>query len=192
MADIKETLRLHAMWTAREEGGVRADLYGANLYGADLCEANLYGADLYGANLRGANLCEANLYGADLYGANLRGANLCGANLCEANLYGADLYGANLRGANLCWANLCGANLWSVRGNGSQIKSLQIGKYDVAYTAEVLQIGCQCKPIAKWFSMDSIPGRENDDAEWLVFRPLIKQIIEQYPATPTGKEKYNG
>jgi hypothetical protein len=42
-----------------------------------------------GANLRGANLCEA-----DLRGANLRGANLCEANLREANLRGANLRGA--------------------------------------------------------------------------------------------------
>ncbi|MDY7383450.1 pentapeptide repeat-containing protein [Acinetobacter baumannii] len=46
-----------------------ADLRGADLYGADLRGANLRGADLYGADLRGANL-----RGADLYGADLRGA----------------------------------------------------------------------------------------------------------------------
>ncbi|EDT3192685.1 pentapeptide repeat-containing protein, partial [Salmonella enterica subsp. enterica serovar Cotham] len=39
------------------------------------------GANLYGANLRGADLCDANLRGA-----NLRGADLCDANLCGANL----------------------------------------------------------------------------------------------------------
>lgn len=57
-----------------EPGGERADLRGANLYGADLSEAYLYGADLYGANLR-----EADLRGANLYGANLREAYLYGA-----------------------------------------------------------------------------------------------------------------
>ena len=117
MADIKETLRLHAMWIAGEEGGVRANLYGANLREA---------------------------------------------------------------------------NLWSARGNGSQIKSLQIGGYDVVYTAEVMQIGCQCKSIAEWFGLDSIPGYESNDLQWLAFKPLIKRIIEQYPATPTGKESQNG
>ena len=99
---------------------------------------------------------------------------------------------ADLSGADLSGANLYEANLWSVRGNGSYIKSLQIGKYDVAYTTEVLQIGCQRKPITEWFSMDSIPGHKDDDAEWLAFRPLIKQIIEQCPATPAGKENRNG
>lgn len=81
---LNEILERHVLWLHNERGGVRA-----NLYKADLCEANLRGANLREANLYGADLCEANLYGADL-----RGANLCGA-----NLYGADLREANLRGA---------------------------------------------------------------------------------------------
>jgi hypothetical protein len=88
-----------------------ADLYDANLCGANLRGANLRDANLYGANLCGANLCDANLYGADLCGANLRDADLYGANLCDANLCGANLRDANLYGADLCGANLCDANL---------------------------------------------------------------------------------
>ena len=68
----------------------------ANLSGADLSEANLYGANLSGAALYGANLSEANLGGADLHGANLGEADLGGANLYRANLRGADLGGADL------------------------------------------------------------------------------------------------
>ncbi|EHM1667731.1 pentapeptide repeat-containing protein [Salmonella enterica subsp. enterica serovar Oranienburg] len=81
-ADLSKILEEHKVWiTSMRESGSRADLCGANLYGADLCGANLYGADLYGAdlcdaNLHGANLCDANLHGADLCGANLRGADL--------------------------------------------------------------------------------------------------------------------
>ncbi|EID8270276.1 pentapeptide repeat-containing protein, partial [Salmonella enterica] len=64
-ADLSKILEEHKVWiTSMRESGSRADLRGANLYGADLCGANLYGADLYGANL-----CDANLYGADLRGA---------------------------------------------------------------------------------------------------------------------------
>jgi len=51
----------------------RANLEGANLYGADLRGANLEGANLYGADLRGADLEGANLYGADLEGIKLIG-----------------------------------------------------------------------------------------------------------------------
>ena len=88
-----------------------ANLYDADLRGEDLGGANLIGANLRGADLRGANLGGANLSGADLRGANLSGANLSGANLIGANLGGANLSGANLRGANLGGANLGGADL---------------------------------------------------------------------------------
>ena len=54
-----QILQRHAKWLADEEGGKRANLYGANL-----CAANLYGANLYDANLRDADLYGANLYDA--------------------------------------------------------------------------------------------------------------------------------
>ena len=57
--DIKLILEKHAKWARGEDGGERADLYGADLYDADLCGADLCGADLRGADLRGANLCGA-------------------------------------------------------------------------------------------------------------------------------------
>ena len=63
--------------------------------------ANLYDADLSGANLRNAKLRNADLSGANLRNANLRDADLSGANLYDVDLSGADLSGANLRGANL-------------------------------------------------------------------------------------------
>ena len=55
---------------------------GANLYYANLRDANLYHADLRGANLRGANLYHADLRGADLYGANLYHAKGIQPELC--------------------------------------------------------------------------------------------------------------
>ena len=73
---LKNILELHQKWLNEEPGGERADLWGADLRGANLWRAGLRGADLRGANLR-----EANLRGADLRGANLRGADLRGANL---------------------------------------------------------------------------------------------------------------
>lgn len=48
---LNEILSKHKKWLLNEEGGSRADLYGANLSGV-----NLSGADLYGANLSRANL----------------------------------------------------------------------------------------------------------------------------------------
>jgi uncharacterized protein YjbI with pentapeptide repeats len=97
--ELKQILENHEKWLLGTEGGVRADLRGANLSDA---------------NLRGANLSDANLSDA-----NLRGANLRGANLSDANLRGADLRGADLRGANLSDANLSGANLSDIKVNHS-------------------------------------------------------------------------
>jgi len=98
-----------------------ADLCGADLSGAYLCNADLRGADLRGAylcgaylcdaDLRGADLCGAYLCNADLRGADLRGADLCNADLCGADLCGAYLCNAYLRNANLCNADLRGADL---------------------------------------------------------------------------------
>ena len=69
--EIKEVLSLHKLWLNDSPQGQHADLRGAdlcdaNLYGADLRSADLYGADLYGADLRSADLCDADLYGANL------------------------------------------------------------------------------------------------------------------------------
>ena len=132
---LDEILSLHKKWLSGAPDGVRADLYGAdlseadlswaNLYGADLSEADLSWANLYGADLSGADLSEANLSEADLSGADLYGADLSEADLSWANLYGADLSGANLSEANLSeadlsWADLSEANLSEANLRGAK------------------------------------------------------------------------
>lgn len=88
--DLKKILDEHLLWL-NGEGGSRADLRGANLFGANLSDADLRGANLSDADLPGADLSGANLSDADLSGANLRGADLSGANLRNANLSGASM-----------------------------------------------------------------------------------------------------
>jgi len=89
-SELKIILDKHAKWLNSGDGGEKANLTRANLYGV-----NLIGANLYEANLSGANLREANLSGANLREANLSGAYLSGADLYGANLTGAYLYRAN-------------------------------------------------------------------------------------------------
>ena len=113
--DLKKILDEHLLWL-NGEGGSCANLFGANLRGANLSDADLRCANLFGANLRGANLSDADLRGAnlsdaDLRCANLRDADLRGANLSDADLRGANLSDADLRCANLRDADLRGANL---------------------------------------------------------------------------------
>ena len=68
--ELKEILENHKKWTNGVEGGSRANLEGANLYGANLNCANLEGANLNRANLNCANLEGANLNCASLNRAN--------------------------------------------------------------------------------------------------------------------------
>ena len=108
--------------------GLRINLEGGWLNGADLREARLEHAVLNGAQLQWADLLEARLQGAFLWRAQLHGArlrvarlqealllsaHLQGADLTGAQLHKANLGGARLRGANLSWARLYGATLWA-------------------------------------------------------------------------------
>ena len=79
--ELKSILDRHAKWLDDAEGGERAnlsraDLWRANLSGADLSRANLSGANLWGADLSGADLSRADLSGADLWRSHLSGADL--------------------------------------------------------------------------------------------------------------------
>ena len=99
--EIKSRFTAEVLFSAElENNSIKLTLQAAIEAKADLRGADLYGAYLRDANLRGADLRDANLYDADLYGADLRDANLRGANLYGADLRGADLYGANLYGAD--------------------------------------------------------------------------------------------
>jgi len=111
----------------------------------------------------------------------------------QPNLREANLSWANLSGEDLSEANLSGANLRGVHGNNKEIKSLHIfEEYDIAYTFERLQIGCENHAIDEWWEFDDERILEMDGRKALKFwrknKELIKQIIEHSPAIATGKE----
>ena len=101
--------------------GLRLNLSGVNLKGADLGNAHLEGANLFRAYLVGADLSHANLERAILSYAQLENALLMFAQLENAQLNcarleGARLYGANLKGAELRGADLADASIGQVKG----------------------------------------------------------------------------
>jgi len=114
------------------------------------------GISFYRADLRKANLRDANLENAILRCANLENAFLRCANLENAFLYNSRLAKANLENANLTGANLTGANLrkvylWYCKGNNKEIKNISIfDEYEVVYTKDILQIGCEGHLIEDW------------------------------------------
>ena len=64
--ELKEILCKHTLWINGDPQGERANLYKADLSGANLSGANLYKADLSYADLSGADLYKANLNGAKI------------------------------------------------------------------------------------------------------------------------------
>ena len=93
----------------------------------------------------------------------------------------AILSGANLRGANLRGANLRGAIMWSTIGNGRELKSIHCGTYDIAFTRDVMQIGCKRFLVADWFSFDDKAIASMDVGAldfWRVWKPILQQIVE--------------
>ena len=111
LAQLKQGPQVWNAWR-RANPGIRPDLSGVVLRGADLCKANLSEVDLSLANLRGADLSEAKLIEADLSGAGLSHAKLIGADLYWADLSIGDLSFADLRGANLRRGDLSGVSLY--------------------------------------------------------------------------------
>ena len=152
--------------------------------GANLSRADLYEAYLYGASLSEADLRYANLYEAYLYEANLSGADLQRANLSGANLGGADLYGANLGGADLCLPGDVG---------NTYVRLIHTDVYQIAYTAEHIQIGCEKHSIDDWMGFDDTHIRLMDGKFavewWAKWKPIIKQMIEAAPCKPTREDK---
>src|SRR5229473_763238 len=88
---LAEILEAHERFFRGKEGGVRADLTGAELSRMDLSGTNLSGAILRNANLEGTDLRRAKLPGADLSAANLRKADLRNTDMTQAILPGVDL-----------------------------------------------------------------------------------------------------
>jgi predicted type IV restriction endonuclease len=76
-----------------------------------LTDGSCENASLPAANLDGADLSNARLFGVNLERANLDGANLSGADLRNANLKQSNIEGANLRGTNLTSADLSEAQI---------------------------------------------------------------------------------
>ena len=91
---------------------------------------------------------------------------------------GADLYGANLYGADLL-----------AYGNMSQIKTLQLEEWQIGYTKDTMQIGCQRHEIEKWRKWNTEAGRkwismmDSGALEWAdKWLDLVLSIIDKSPA----------
>ena len=144
--EVQSLLRLMFVQEHEVFKGIRIELQGSWLKGADLRKARLRGAVLTGACLQNADfslaqlqevfLQEACLQNADfslaylqkafLFKAYLQEANLLEARLQEANFGWAELQGANLDEAQLQGANLEGAQLQGANLEGAQLHETRL------------------------------------------------------------------
>src|SRR6516165_7700568 len=110
--ELQQVISDHKAWLGKDARERENDLKGkANLYNADLSGAELNHANLSRAKLNNANLSKAELNNADLSSAGLNHANLAGAKLNNANLAWAELNNADLSKAELNHAKLIGTKL---------------------------------------------------------------------------------
>ncbi|HFQ2795018.1 TPA: pentapeptide repeat-containing protein [Pseudomonas aeruginosa] len=118
-------------------------------------------------------------------------ADLSGAYLSAAILRGADLSGADLSGADLSEAILRKmTSMNGLIGNLREVKSIQLDVWPVTYTATHMQIGCQQHLISEWWDFDeeTISSMDQDAlAWWVVWKPILQQIIQASPAQPSGE-----
>ena len=82
---------------------------------------SLNGSYLWGADLRGANLKEADLRYVQLQKSILKGANFKEADLRYVQLQESSLEGANFKEANLGWAQLQGSDIAGTTFYGAQL-----------------------------------------------------------------------
>lgn len=134
LARITEGVTAWNAWKT-ENPGVKPDLQGAVLAGADLRFADLSWTDLRGAvlieaNLSGANLTYVQLNAANLSSVALSGADLNGADLTNANLSLVTMVGTSFGNANLSGARVYGISVWDVKAQDAIQNSLIITPSD--------------------------------------------------------------
>jgi hypothetical protein len=74
-------------------------------------------------------------------------------------------------------------------GDMRHLKTLQLERWMIGYTADTLQIGCQRHPIEDWWSFSDERIAQMDSAAlewWGRWKPVLQQIIAASPAEPTG------
>lgn len=125
--------------------------------------------------------------------AAYRRANFSGRYLSEIDFSGLVMRGAIMCDADMDGSDLTGACLWGTVGNNAEIRNIGgIVTYDIAYTFDRLQIGCENHAINAWWLFTDKEILKMDGQKALTFwrknKQLIKDHIVANPATPTGHE----
>lgn len=107
---------------------------------------------------------------------------------CDENELFSVKLGIAVKKAIATGANLRSADLLSL-GNMRQIKTMQFETWNIGYTHDTLQIGCQCHEIEKWRKWNTKAGRkwismmDSQALKWAdKWLDLVLSIIDKSPA----------
>ena len=93
------------------------------------------------------------------------------------------LRGSDLRGSDLSNSDLRGSDLRIIRGNGKEVKSLQIGTYMVSYHKDILNIGCQSHTLNEWlnFTDEEIDRMDKDTSLdwWKLNKDILITLVKR-------------
>jgi len=136
-----------------------------NFNDASLNEADLTRSCLLNASFKNARMEETILYRACLLKADFTNTYLLYADFRKASLVCADFTSANLHSTNLE-----GAKIQGCKGNGKEIKNIEDPTYHIAYTKDVLAIGCEQHSHQEWkgFSDERIIAMDKDALGWWI------------------------
>ena len=160
------------------------NLNNMNFTGRNLTLAKFINTSLRYTNFIDTTLDYATFDKTDLYNTLFINATFKHASLRNVNLTNANLRNTNFSHCSLYNSTLTNVNLQGTIGNMQQIKSFQIEKYPIAYTAELIQIGHECHTIDKWNNYsDAIIATMDYDALkwWQKWRSTLFKIIEISP-----------
>ena len=162
--------------------GLRINLEGSWLNGADLKDARLAKAVLNRAHLRTVQLVRAQLQGAELHEAQLQGAFLAwaelqGAFLHSARLQGAALGGAQLQGAKLDKAQLQGAKFFGTQMQGVTLSGAQLQGAEIVQT--YLQAAALFEAQLQGAKLDKVQLQGANSAEYFSSATFESRIRSQ-------------
>ncbi len=182
-----QVLALHRLWLLDNRYGARADLTHCTLQ-----DVNAVNSELIGAIFNSTKLFQCDFTNADLTDITATGLCSHGTNFTDATLNNAHLHKAVF--FNTIFDN---TKLWDVFGDGVYIISLQLGRSNVCYTSDILQINCKQFDLKEiwWMSADEIlvkvAGHTDEEYDvmkkwWDKWRSQIYQIVNNNPAKSTN------
>lgn len=188
---LDRMIKNHQKYLENNERLHQLFLIDVDLSSRNLSEVNLTNAVFIRCKLSLSNFTKSTLEGtlfsacdckkSIFFKTNLNGAKFeyCILKFCsfnKASLENSSLIYSDLRGTSLKDVDLDTVNFRCVVGNSKEIKSLQIHNYQISYSKNILNIGCESHPIQDWIDF-SDRQINRMDAHALTFWKQYKDII---------------